>query len=192
MILQAEIFPFAITSELVKRLFESQKKAKEEKDTYTKKLERAQGDDVFKYVLLMNSAALEDYIVQTRIQAQQSFNLARHISLFGFILLIIGIGISVYSLYDKTGQIDSAYIAVVSGVLVEFISGVFFYLFNRTTQQINRFHDRLISSQNIAMAFLASSSVSDQTKKDDSRIALSKLLISGQSNTSESPKLENL
>ena len=51
---------------------EAAKKAQEDKQSYTDKLEGAEGDDIFKYILLINVSALEGYVAQTRIQAEHS------------------------------------------------------------------------------------------------------------------------
>jgi hypothetical protein len=71
-----------------------------------------------------------------------------------------------------------AYVAAGAGVVTEFISSVFFYMYNKTLQQINRFHDRLVASQQVAMSFLAASLVSDQSKKDETKVELSRALLS--------------
>jgi hypothetical protein len=80
----------SLTAILQKTLDDAQK----EKKTYTDKLENAKGDEIFKYVLLMNSAALEEYVAQTRLQAQQSFVSSIGVAVAGFILLSIGIGLA--------------------------------------------------------------------------------------------------
>ena len=54
--------------------FEAIKDAKEREKKYIEKVEGAKGDNVFKYLLLMDSASIEGYIAQTRLQAEQSFN----------------------------------------------------------------------------------------------------------------------
>jgi hypothetical protein len=54
-------------------LLKNAKKASENKQNYTEKLEKASGEDVFKYILLINVSALEGYVLQTRLQAEQSF-----------------------------------------------------------------------------------------------------------------------
>ena len=69
----------------------SAEKAGRDKETYIGKLEQATGDDVFKYILLINVSALEGYVAQTRIQAEQSFRLSRIVAVLGFIILATGI-----------------------------------------------------------------------------------------------------
>jgi len=121
--------------------------ATRDKRTYAQKLEEAQGDDVFKYLLLMNASALEQYVTQTRLQAEQSFHLSRVVAIVGFVLLAISIGLGVYTNLSGGNTRDAAYLSGIAGVLTEFISGVFFYLYNKTLQQLNLFHNRMLSAQ---------------------------------------------
>jgi hypothetical protein len=61
---------------------------------------------------------------------------------------------------------------------------VFVYLYNRTLQQLNRFHDRMISSQDVAISFLASTYLQDQALTSD----LARILMSNvSSEVAQSP-----
>jgi|SRR5882762_4594427 len=160
---------------------ETAEKASKEKETYIEKLEMASGENVFKYVLLINVSALEGYVAQTRIQAEQSFRLSKVVAFTGFMLLGTGIALSIYLSLSGKPSLDSAYLAAISGLLTEFISGVFFYLYNRTLQQMNRFHDKLVAMQQTSMAFLATSLVSDAGKRDDLKVELSRGIVPGVS-----------
>lgn len=153
-------------------------KVQSEKKSYTEKLEKAQGDDVFKYMLLLNSSALEEYITQTRLQAEQSFYLSKIVAIVGFGVLLLGITIGIYSTFIGKGNLEAAYLSAIAGIIIEFISGVFFYLYNKTLQQLNLFHNKLISSQFVAMSFMANSLIIDETKRDESKIDLTKILMS--------------
>ena len=166
---------FDITTSVVKLLTEVSNKASEEKENYIKKLESSTGDDVFKYVLLINIAALEGYMAQTRIQASQSFRLSQIVAIIGFLLLSTGIIIGAY-LSIKT-NLDIAYLSTASGILTEFISGIFFYLYNKSLSQINRFHDRLVAMQQTSISFLATSLVTDEEKRNNTKIELAKEIM---------------
>jgi hypothetical protein len=166
------------TSGIAEVLTDALKKAKEDKKTYTDKLESAEGDEIFKYILLINVSALEGYVAQTRIQAEQSFALSKFVALVGFVLLGVGIGLGVFlRLFSSGTNLDAAYLSAVAGTLIEFISGVFFYLYNRTLQQINLFHDKLVEMEKTSMAFLATSLVADAAKRDESKANLAQALV---------------
>jgi len=158
-------------------LLKTEEDAKKEKKTYTDKLENATGDDIFKYILLINVSALEGYVAQTRIQAQQSFNLSKIIAIVGFLLLGIAICLSIWATYSSNTSLSAAYLSSIAGVLTEFISGVFFYLYNKTLQQINLFHDKLVLMQQTSMSFLATSLVADEAKRDQAKLELSRALL---------------
>jgi Cyanobacterial TRADD-N associated 2-Transmembrane domain len=130
---------------------QSAETAKEDKRTYQEKLETAGADDVFKYVFLISSSAVEQYVSQSRIQAEKSFELSRRILVAGFVVLLGGIGLGVLTeLTDNS--LSVAYLAGIGGVLTEFVAGTVFWLYNRTLQQINAFYQGMMKQQQEALA----------------------------------------
>jgi hypothetical protein len=164
---------YTVTRELTSQA----KQAREDRRNYIESLEHAERDQVFRYVLLLNSSALEQYVLQARIQAQQSFQLSKFAAAAGFVLIAAGIGLGVYFNVSGTKSLSSAYLSAGAGALTEFVSGVLLYLYSKTLQQVNRFHDRLVASQQISLAFLASDLVGDGTKRDDSKQKLAEALM---------------
>ena len=151
---------------LAARYIETADKLYEDKKTYEEKLESAQGSDVYKYVLLINISALEGYVTQARIQAQQSFNLSRIVAITGFIIIAVSIVLSVYLTIGENQNLNAAYLAGIAGVLTEFTAGVFFYLYSKTLSQINLFHDKLVEMQKTSLSYLAEDiSVNTSEKK---------------------------
>jgi hypothetical protein len=144
-------------SHVTESLKSSAQRSYDDKRTYEEKLERATGIDVFKYVLLINVSALEGYVAQSRLQAQQSFNLSRFISIAGFIIVAVAIGLSIYLTIIGNQNLNAAYLAGIAGVLTEFISGVFFFLYSKTLTQINLFHDKLVDMQKTALIHISES-----------------------------------
>ncbi len=144
-------------SHVTESLKSSAQRSYDDKRTYEEKLEKATGIDVFKYVLLINVSALEGYVAQSRLQAQQSFNLSRFISIAGFIIVAIAIGLSIYLTITGNQNLNAAYLAGIAGVLTEFISGVFFFLYSKTLTQINLFHDKLVDMQKTALIHISES-----------------------------------
>lgn len=153
-------------------------RAQSDKKDYTEKLENAEGEMVFKYMLLLSTSTLETYILQTRIQADQSFKLSKTIAVVGFGVLLVGIALGIYSSLIGRGSLEAAYLASIAGIIIEFMSGVFFYLYNKTLQQLNLFHNKIISSQHVAMSFMANSLIMDEKKRDECKIDLTKMLMS--------------
>jgi hypothetical protein len=166
-------------SALVKAFVEQAQQASKEKKDYTDKLEEAQGDDVFKYLLLINVASLESYVAQTRLQAEQSFRWSKVVAVIGFMIIATGVSIAIYTSAGGTIAIQAAYLASLSGVIVEFVAGVFFFLYNRTLQQINLFHQRLADAQQLSISLMANSLIGDETRRDEARADLSQALAKG-------------
>ncbi|EFL49831.1 hypothetical protein DesfrDRAFT_3467 [Solidesulfovibrio fructosivorans JJ]] len=177
--------PFNITDLIrvsVQLLKQTTERSRVERENYAAKLEAASGNDIFKYVLLTNISALDGYIAQTRIQAAQSFRLCQIVAVLGFMLILFGIGLGVYFSMVMNGQVDIAYLSAGAGLLTEFISGIFFYMYNKSLKQINRFHDKLVVMQQASIAFLACSLIDDPSKQDDTKIELSKGLLNASCN----------
>jgi hypothetical protein len=145
--------------------------------SYTQKLESAKDDEVFRYLLLISTTALDKYIAQSRAQAEQSFNLAKTGAMGGLFLLLAGIGLGVLANVMGQPNFTPAYLSAAAGAVTELIAGVLFYLYNRTLQQINVFHDKLVASQHVATAFLANSLVRDADKRDEQKGELAKTLM---------------
>jgi hypothetical protein len=86
-----------------------------------------------------------------------------------------------------------AKIAAVSGVVTEFISGVFFYLYNRTVRQLKEYHDSLLSVQNVLLSFKLVNDTEDTAAKRDMtaqmcRFLLARVSFPVDSDTTVSPK----
>jgi TRADD-N domain-containing protein len=136
-----------------------------DKKTYEQKLETATGTDVYKYVLLINVSALEGYVAQARLQAQQSFNLSRGVAITGFGIIAIAIGLGVGFTITGNQNLNAAYLTGIAGILTEFTSGVFFFLYSKTLTQINLFHDKLGDMQKTALSHLVASSAKTDVGK---------------------------
>jgi len=169
-------------AEFQKRLNRQSDEATAKTDDYSDKLEGATGLDLFKYFLLINVAAIEKYVAQTRIQAQISFRLCKWVAIWSFALMSAGVGLAVYSSVWGNKDFTPAKLAALSGVVTQFIAGVFFYLYNRTLQQFNLFGDKITLSQRVAIALLTNGAIKDDTKRDASSADLIKALLNQPAN----------
>jgi hypothetical protein len=94
------------------KLFASQAEAaSKEKKNYADKLEKAEGDHIFKYLLLISVASLESYVAQTRLQAEQSFRWSKIVAVIGFVIIASGVAIAIYTSVRGTIRIEAAYLA---------------------------------------------------------------------------------
>jgi TRADD-N domain-containing protein len=173
----ADLFRDQLAKEFHQRLNRQADEAAEKTTDYSQKLEAATGADLFKYFLLINVAAIEKYITQTRIQAELSFRLSKRVAIWAFVLIAGGVVLAIYSAFFKEGGLTPAIIATCAGVFTQMISGVFFYLYNRTLQQFNLFGDKITAAQRLAMSLLVNGSIADAAKRDDSSADLATALL---------------
>ncbi len=117
-------------------------------------------DDIFENSIKMSYKYLDQYYLQTREHAQRGFFVTVCISIFGAALISVGI-IGMF-----WGYITPSYVTCASGAATEFISAIFFYLYNRTVSSMSKYHNKLVLSQNISIALRVADSLptDDKTK----------------------------
>ena len=123
-------------------------------------------EDVFENSIKMSYKYLDQYYLQTREQAQKGFFVTACVSIFGAVLLGIGI---VAMFFEKT---EPSYVTCASGVITEFIAAIFFYLYNKTIVSMSKYHNKLVLSQNISIAL----KVADTLPSDDKTKSKNKII----------------
>ena len=113
------------------------------------------------------------YCLKTNIQADKSFNFSLAAAVVSLLLIIFGIVLSLF------GQTNSATVSAGAGVLGEFISAVFFYLYNQTIAKMADYHRKLVFTQNIGLALKISDGLTGNEKTEAQR-ALARLRGLGQ------------
>ena len=103
-------------------------------------------EDIYKHSIKMSYLYLNQYYDQTRKQAENGFRITLIVAIGGGVIIALGI------LAMFTGKAEPAYITTATGVIIEFIASIFFYLYNRTMQNMGDYHNKLVLSQNIAIA----------------------------------------
>ena len=120
--------------------------------TVIQKLDKAAAEDdekkYFSTLITGNVEYIGRYYALIEEQANKSFRLTRNVAVAGFVLLSVGIIVSFFQGLDKPASV----LTVTSGLLIEFISAVFFYLYNRTITELDTYHDKLIQVQNTMLA----------------------------------------
>lgn len=108
----------------------------------------------------VNIYQLNAYNDQTKLQANKSFIVAIIISIIGFIILCLGL----YFSYKE--KMTSGFLTTGVGLIIEFISGTIFYLYNKTIIKMGEYHKKLVLTQNISLALKASEDLElkDRTK----------------------------
>ncbi len=127
-------------------------------------------DDVFENSIKMSYKYLDQYYLQTREQAQKGFFVTVCVSVFGAILLGIGI---IAMFLEKA---EPSYVTCASGVITEFIAAIFFYLYNKTVTSMSKYHNKLVLSQNISIALKVADTLPSEDKTKSKNIIISELL----------------
>ncbi|MGZ4161079.1 MAG: TRADD-N-associated membrane domain-containing protein [Neobacillus sp.] len=123
----------------------------------------------FDDLVAINLRNLEDYYELVKNSNKKSFNSSLIMSVFG--VLLISSGLIVSYLFTDLGNIS--YVVTASGVLVEIISGLMFYLYNRTVLQLKEYHDSLLDVQNILLCF----KLVEDTNEESIRVEVMKQMI---------------
>jgi protein-S-isoprenylcysteine O-methyltransferase Ste14 len=108
----------------------------------------ASADDIYSAIRL-NLAHLVEYYVINKGQARRSFTMSVVAISVGFLTIIVGIWLSYRE--EQSNQ-NPAYISVIGGIILQFIGGAFFFLYNRSLVQLNYFFGRLAVMQDTMLA----------------------------------------
>lgn len=127
-------------------------------------------EDIFENSIKLSYKYLDQYYLQTREQAQRGFFVTVLVSVFGAVL--IGIGIIAMFL-EKT---EPSYITCASGVITEFIAAIFFYLYNKTISSMSKYHNKLVISHNVSIALKVAESLPVDEKVKAKNAIISELL----------------
>jgi hypothetical protein len=108
----------------------------------------------------INITNLGAYYSLVKVHTNNSFLVSVAAGAVGFALIVLGLIVT----YIAPRQ-DITYIATGSGIVTEFIAAVFFYLYNRTVQQMKGYHDSLLAVQNILLSFKIVGDTRDEAEK---------------------------
>lgn len=127
-------------------------------------------EDIFKNSIKMSYKYLDQYYLQTREQAQRGFVVTISVSIFGAILISVGI-VAMF-----IGETSPSYVTCASGVIIEFVATIFFYLYNRTIASMKNYHNKLVLSHNISIALKISDSLPNDNKVEAKNMIIRELL----------------
>ena len=126
-------------------------------------------------LMLNNMSELREYYVINKRQANRVFNATLTACVMGGSIFIIGSIIAFWG-----GQKVSFY-TTISGCVVELISGLFFWLYKRTIDQLNLYHERLGSTEKYLTAVQLVEKMSEQEKDSMYRYIIEMMLIDNSS-----------
>ncbi len=104
--------------------------------------------DYFEQLVTINVSNLREYYFLVKSHTQKSFRVSLGAGVMGFLLIVSA---STVSLFGQ-GPDNLTELGIASGVFIEFISAIFFYLYNKTVRQLKEYHDSLLEVQNLLLA----------------------------------------
>lgn len=127
-------------------------------------------EDIFENSIKISYKYLDQYYLQTREQAQRGFFVTVCVSVFGSVLIFIGVAAMFFE------KVEPSYITCASGVITEFIAAIFFYLYNKTVSSMSKYHNKLVLSQNISIALKVADSLPPEDKAKAKNQIITELL----------------
>jgi hypothetical protein len=123
---------------------------------YMDHLGNAQGNEVFKYMLVLNCIDCQSCVAETLLQAHQSFRWSTRAAVSGFLLVVATITAMVaLPMLARDVKIEMTTISSISALMTTFISGVFFYLYRVSLGRMDQFHTQLRETQKIVVSLLS-------------------------------------
>lgn len=111
----------------------------------------------------INLTNLSAYYGLVKLHANNGFLLATGAGAIGFTLLLVGLMVGYFG--DPATTRDITYLAAGAGLLTEFISAVFFYIYNKTVSQLKDYHDSLLAVQNVLLSLKLVGDTEDAKQK---------------------------
>lgn len=146
-----------------------------------------ENDNILGKAILNNSALnfenehLSSYYKQTLYQSQISFWFSLIFASLGFLLIILA------SVLHATNSLDKTIISIISGVVIDAISALFFVQSNNAKKAVTTFFEKLRKDKQIHDAIKISESIEDTKLKDKLKVNLSLSLL-GLANSEEITK----
>ena len=116
----------------------------------------------FDQLVSINVENLGAYHAQVKTQTDKSFIVSIAVAGIGFFFILNALLIR---LFGTASWATLSYISAASGVIIEFIGAVFFYLYSKTVRQMKEYYDSLLPMQNILLSLKLISDIEDDKTK---------------------------
>jgi hypothetical protein len=107
---------------------------------------------------------LAEYYKINQDQAKSSFRASVFAIIVGLVTIVAGAWIFYLG---RSPNLKLTAISTLAGVLSEFIGGAYFVLFNKTSDQSNYLHDRLVKTQDTMLAVSLCGNIEDSSARND-------------------------
>lgn len=134
---------------------------RKERITIEEKIGTSSEPDIFDTIRL-NLNQLNEYYIINKNQAKNSFRASMMAIIIGFATILAGIWF--FYLSDNPNK-NLTYLTIVGGVILQFVGGAYFYLHNKSIQQLNFFFQRLITTQDTMLSIGLVDRINDSNRK---------------------------
>jgi len=142
------------------------------------RLADSQGNDVFKYVLLLTCIECHSYVTETQIQAGRSFRASSRAAGAGFCLVVTTVLAMLFlPMLVRDFKVEITTISLLSGVMTTYISTIFFKMFRESQERMERFHNDLREAQRIACGLFLNGIAGEAGKCDEERREIIRFLL---------------
>ncbi len=117
----------------------------------------------------INIRNLEEYYELVKTSNKKSFNVSLIMCFMGVFIVLLG---TIYG-YFNSGKDKIPYIVSATGIIIEVISGLLFYLYNRTVIQLKDYHTSLLDVQNMLLSF----KLIEDLKNEDSKSKVMQTMV---------------
>jgi len=118
--------------------------------------------DYFTPLVTLNIKNLGDYYELVKESNAKSFWVALIMSCIGITIIFVAI---MAGFSGNPDYKDVAYISTAAGIFIELITGLLFYLYNKTVIQLKKYHSSLLDMQNVLLSFKLIGDVKDEKVK---------------------------
>lgn len=123
------------------------KNLKTERDAIKQKIEAEKEFDIFQTIQLSLNQ-LNEYYTINKNQAKSSFRFSVFAIVIGLITILTGIWLH----YLNITKIEISYLTAISGLILEFIGGAYFFMYKKSLEQVNFFFGQLIKIQDTMLS----------------------------------------
>lgn len=138
------------------------KNLKAERVVITQKIETEKELDIF-HTIQLSLNQLNEYYTINKNQARSSFRFSIFSIVIGLITIIAGIWMQ----YLDIAKIEISYITAISGLILEFIGGAYFFMYKKSLEQVNFFFGQLIKIQDTMLSINLADNIDSEDKKTE-------------------------
>ncbi|ELY2011225.1 hypothetical protein VT569_10160 [Flavobacterium psychrophilum] len=149
-----------IASKLTNAVDSQLENLRKERVEITHKMETDNKLDIF-HTIQLSLNQLNEYYTINKAQARSSFRFSIFSIVFGLITILVGVWLN----YFGNKSIELTFITGVSGVILEFIGGAYFFMYKKSLEQVNFFFGQLIKIQDTMLSINLANNISEEIKR---------------------------